>query len=1076
MVADEVEVPFAELDWSGDDQFSQWLAEDRRRGFDLAEPPLFRLALIRCGPADYQFVWTFHHTLLDGRSHRLVLEEAFAAYEAIRDGAPPSSAPVRPFREHVEWLGRQDPAAAERYWRGLLAGFEAPTRVPAAEPRPGPPPRSGEGGEDLEISPPSPLRGGGPGGRGFGVELSEQSVTLPEVVMANLKAFAAENDLTPTTLLHAAWAVLLARYSGETNVVFGGTRSGRRPDLERAGASVGLLVNTLPVRARVAADMKVSDLLAELRHQWLAGRDFDYAAPVDVQTWAGLPGGTPLYETIVVAENYDLNESLQSLGGAWAKRTVTLHESPHYPLALTVSFGSEARLRLLYDRRRTDDATAGRLLGHVRTLLEAIPNTDPSLALQACPDKPEALAKDTVTVRDLPMLTPQERQQVIFDWNDTAGDYPRDRRLEQLVDEQVDRTPDAVAVIHEGQAWTYRELDERANRLAHHLRGLGAKPGTLVGVCMNRSAEMVAAVLGILKAGAAYVPLDPAYPKERLAFLLRDTEAVALVTQVRRIGQLPEMSVPVVCIDADWPTIGLHSVERPDKKVSGTFSAAEKVPDTFLSAEDVAYIIYTSGSTGTPKGVVLRHRAVVNTIDWVNKTFGVGPGDRVLWVTSLCFDLSVYDLFGVLSAGGTVRVATGGELRDPERLLAVLAGEPITMWDSAPSLLAQLAPHFGKGREGEAPAEPAPKGSAGASPSLSKLRLVLLSGDWIPVALPDQAHSAFPNAKVVSLGGATEAAIWSNWFSVETVNPAWASIPYGRPIRNARYYLLDVHGQPAPVGVPAELYIAGDCVADGYWRRPELTAERFVSISDFRFQIADCSDQSAIRNLPSAILYRTGDLAKFWPDGTIEFLGRRDHQVKVRGFRIELGEVEATLAKHPAVEQAVAVVAPDAVGEKQLIVYAMPRPGEMAETSELRKYLATGCRSFWSRRHVMTLPALPLSASGKVDRKALPAPDRGRPPADRRGSATGCDRVRPGGRSGARCSGCGACGVHDNFFELGGHSLKAAQVVSRVRQRLGQELPLAAFFRAPTVAASARALRAGSVNDENPNSVARARR
>ena len=409
-----------------------------------------------------------------------------------------------------------------------------------------------------------------------------------------------------------------------------------------------------------------------------------------------------MYDSIVVAENYDLNESLQSLGGAWSGRTVTLHEAPHYRLTVTAGFGHETRLRLLYDRRRIDDAAAGRLLGHLRTLLEAIPD------FAAAP------------LRDLPMLTPVERQQVVYDWNATAGEYPRGQRLDRLIEAQVDRTPAAVAVIYEGQAWSYRDLDERANRLSHHLRGLGAGPGSLVGVCMNRSAEMVAAVLAILKTGAGYVPLDPAYPKDRLVFLIRDTGAVALVTQVRRIGQLPELTLPVVCIDADWPTIGLHPTDRPDRRGS---------------AEDTAYVIYTSGSTGTPKGVVLRHRAVVNTIDWVNTTFGVGPGDRLLWVTSLCFDLSVYDLFGVLSAGGTVRVATGSELRDPERLLSVLTNEPITIWDSAPSLLGQLAPHFGKAM------------------STSSLRLALLSGDWIPVRLPDQVRATFP-APASSASGA----------------------------------------------------------------------------------------------------------------------------------------------------------------------------------------------------------------------------------------------------------------------------------------------------------------------------------
>jgi amino acid adenylation domain-containing protein len=986
-VADEVEVPFEEFDWAGEPDFvanrDTWLITDRRRGFDPATPPLMRLALICHGPAEFTLVWTFHHALLDGRSHRLVLEEAFTAYEAFRDGCHPSLLPARPFAEHVAWLGRQDRAAAERYWRGMLAGFETPTPVPALKPlSPGDPP--------------------GPG---------EQVAMLPEDLTAGLKAFAAENRVTPTTLIHAAWAVMLARYTGETDVVFGGTRTGRRPALEKAGPTVGLLINTLPVRARVTADTAVLDLLADLRTQWLAGRDFDYAAPVDVQAWAVLPGGTPLFETIVVAENHGLEESLRDRGGPWAKRSVELHELPHFPLALTASAGHEFRLRLLYDRRRIDDAIAARLLAHVRTVLEALP------------------AHAAHPLRDLPMITPAERRQVLYDWNATAGDYPHDRRLEQLVEEQVDRSPDAVAVVYEGQVWTYRELDARANRLAHHLRGLGAGPGNLIGVCMNRSAEMVAAVLGILKTGAGYVPLDPAYPKERLAFLLRDTEAVALVTQVRRIEQLPEIAIPVVCIDADWPTISLHPADSIDRAAT---------------AEDVAYVIYTSGSTGTPKGVVLRHRTVVNTIDWVNTTFGVGPGDRVLWVTSLCFDLSVYDLFGVLSAGGTVRVATGSELRDPERLLAVLAGEPITIWDSAPSLLAQLAPHFGPIRDKD-----------------TKLRLVMLSGDWIPVALPDQVRAAFRSAKVIGLGGATEAAIWSNWFPVERVDPAWASIPYGRPIRNARYYLLDVHGQPAPVGVAAELYIAGDCVGDGYWNRPTLTAERFLpdpfvtsgGVVSGRWL---ASDHSPLTTRHSPRMYRTGDLARFWPDGTIELLGRRDNQVKVRGFRIELGEVEATLGKHPHVEQAVASVLPDASGEKQLVAYVVPRPGRELAACDLRKYVRERLPEYLVPAHVAPIAGVPLTANGKVDRKALPPVGRVEPSPKTEVYPTTPDEAA---LATVWCEvlGLDRVGIHDNFFELGGHSLKAAQVVSRVRQRLGRELSLAAFFRSPTIAAAARA-------------------
>ena len=347
-----------------------------------------------------------------------------------------------------------------------------------------------------------------------------------------------------------------------------------------------------------------------------------------------------------------------------------------------------------------------------------------------------------------------------------------------------------------GKTVTYRQLEDRSNRLAHYLQFLGVKPGDLVGVCLKRSTDMVAAVLAVTKVGAAYVPLDPAYPKDRLAFMLDDTTggpgSDPMVTRRSATRLIPTGSSTSTRSRPSWPSSG-----RPRRSGAHT-------PDA------VAYVIYTSGSTGRPKGVVVRHRAAVNTLDWVNRTFAVGPKDRLLFVTSLSFDLSVYDIFGVLGAGGSIRVADEHELKDPARLVEILRTEPITMWDSAPAALQQLTPFFDL-----------------AAPS-SSLKLVMLSGDWIPVTLPDQVREAFPYARVMALGGATEAAIWSNWFPVETVDPTWPSIPYGKPIRNARYHILDTDLQPVPVGVPGELHIGGLCLADGYLNRPELTAERFI--------------------------------------------------------------------------------------------------------------------------------------------------------------------------------------------------------------------------------------------------------
>ncbi len=976
-VVENVELPFIAFDADAA-TFSDWLGEDRARGFDPASAPLARAALVRIGTNDCRLVFTFHHALLDGRSHRIVLETAFAAYEAFRDDTHPSIVPGRPFADHLAWLDGQPLDGAEAYYRNMLRGFQSPTPLPDIRPQ------SDTGGNSVAA----------------------------HVPIAPIAAFAAKRGLTLAAIVQAAWAVALGRYAGQDDVVFGSTRSGRRPEIDGVASTVGLLINTLPIRAKPDPERPLDDFLRVIRRKSLDVRPFDHAPPTAVQEWSEVPAGSPLYETIVVVENYRLNEAMRGLGGSWENRSVELHESPHYAFALAAAAGiCELELRLHYDGSRVEAGTAKLLLDHVARLIVNAP---------AFADRP---------LRNWPMLTDAERAQRAA-WNDTTGDYPSQKCVHHLFEDWVARTPDAAAVIHEGVAWTYRELDARANCLAWHLRGLGIGPGRIVAVCMNRSADMVVAVLGILKAGAAYVPFDPAYPKERIAFILADTQAAALVTQVRRLERLPDVATPVVCIDADWPTVSLHSADRPPCEIG---------------PEAMAYVIYTSGSTGTPKGVVMRHRAVVNTLDWVNRTFNVGPDDRVLWVTSLCFDLSVYDIFGVLAAGGSVRVASGSELRDPEQLAAILTDEPITLWDSAPPLLAQLAPHFGKARD------------------RASLRLVLLSGDWIPVALPDKVRAAFPGVEVVSLGGATEAAIWSNYYRIGAVNPAWTSIPYGRPIRNARYYLLDHHGQPAPIGVAAELYIGGVCLADGYWGRPDLTAERFVVHTP----------SSGLRGTslgtrtpePGMRLYRTGDRARYWPDGTIELLGRIDQQVKIRGFRVEPGEVEAALAAHPAIAATVVVPVAGADGERELSAYVVPAANRSVDVAALRRYLADRLPPYLVPAHVVAMPALPLNDNGKVDRAALPAPTRRGSPVNGYVAPRDALEVALAGVW-ADVLGVERVGVHDNFFDLGGHSLKAAQAAARVRRLLRRDLPLAAFFRNPTVAGCRLAL--GPVSADEP--------
>ncbi|HEX5715599.1 MAG TPA: amino acid adenylation domain-containing protein, partial [Thermoanaerobaculia bacterium] len=561
----------------------------------------------------------------------------------------------------------------------------------------------------------------------------------------------------------------------------------------------------------------------------------------------------------------------------------------------------------------------------------------------------------------------------------------------------------------------YRELDERASRLASHLMSLGVCPGSLVGIHLRRSLHMLPALLAVFKAGAAYVPQEVGHPPARLRWLLEALEISCVLTETAQLGSLPAVD-HVICLD------------REEIRPIGPIGR-------MASPDDLAYVIFTSGSTGTPKGVMVRHRPVVNLIRWAHRTFDFSPADRVLFVTSLSFDLSVFDVFGLLAAGGSIRIATEEEVREPERLLRALAEEPITFWDSAPAALEQTVPFL-----------------SGMNPETHPaLRLVFLSGDWIPVTLPDRVRARFPGARVVSLGGATEATVWSNVFPIGEVDPSWTSIPYGRPIDNARYHVLDGRLAPCPVGVPGDLHIGGGCLANGYAREPELTADRFLP-DPWSF-------------VPGGRLYRTGDRARYRPDGNLEFLGRRDHQVKIRGFRIELGEVEAALSAHPAVREAVVVACADKAGGHRLVAYAVFH-GEAPDVGALRGFLEERLPGPFVPSVFVALDRLPLTPNGKVDRRALPAPEAG---AEAKTGLAG-PRVPVGPRSAhermiaaiwQEVLQVGKVGVHDNFFDLGGHSLLAAQVHARLLVALGRELSMVDLFRHPTIAALARFLTDG---------------
>ena len=960
--------------------------------FDLARGPMLRARLLRLGAEEHVLVVVTHHVAFDG-SVGIFFRELTALYDAFARGwaSPLPQLPIQ-YADFAVW--QRDRLQGElldaqlAWWRERLAGAPPALQLPVARPVP---------------------RVRTDRGEGF-------RFAFPRELSGRVRELARAEGATVFMALLAAWDALLHRYTGESDLLVG-TPIQVRTRAETEGL-IGCFTNTVVVRASAEGNPTFRELLRRVRDASLgafAHGEVPFERLVDELHPERDPGQNPLFQVMFVVHPGATAAELR-MGEVAVSPVPTDTGRSRLSILLGMTDADDGLTGVLeYSMDLFDHAAVERMVGHFRALLEA------------------AVAAPETRLLDLPLLSEMETRRLVHEWNDTDGDYPRGVCIHQLFEARAAGTPDAVAVVCGERTLTYGEVEREANRLAHRLRGLGVGPGVYVGVHLERSAEMVPALLGILKAGGVYVPVEPGHPPARMAAVLGSLEAAVVVTQTAHAGVLaalaPELPSlrDLVCVDrggspalpADGPVRAWMQEETdalPDAPV-----------DSGVGADDLAYVIFTSGSTGAPKGVMVRHAPAVNLIDWVNGTFGVGPADRVLFVTSLSFDLSVYDVFGLLAAGGSVRVATADETRDPERLVRILAEEPVTFWDSAPAALQQLVPFFGA----EEPAA---------------LRLVFLSGDWIPVALPDQVRRRFAGAEVVSLGGATEATVWSNFHRVGVVDPDWTSIPYGRPMRNARYYVLDEAMRPAPTGVAGDLYIGGEVLAEGYAAAPELTAVKFVP--------------DPFGGTPGARIYRTGDRARFWWDGTMEFLGRLDAQVKVRGFRIELGEIETALCGHPALRDVVVAAREDEPRVKRLVAYVVPDAGaEAPPAADLRAWLRERLPEYMVPSAFVPLDTLPVTPNGKLDRKALPAPQQDAPRAEHGYEAPRTDAERALAAIWAETLRVETVGVHDNFFELGGDSILSIQVVARAAAA-GMKISPQLVFRNQTVAELALAAQA----------------
>ncbi len=937
------------------------LIEEPRLPYHLETEPGIRATLLRLGPREHVFILMMHHLVCDWSSEGVLWRELSALYRA-GCGGQALELPALPIQhgDYAAWeqqrMTRKELAEDLAYWEENLGGAPALLELPTDRPRPSVNTYKG----------------------------ARQRFRFPASLVQALRECSRREKVSLFTLFTAGLEVLLYRYTGQEDILVGIPLADRdRPELQSV---IGFLLHTHVLRTQLGGELSFRELLARVQKGVLdlyAHRAVPFEQVVSrVQRERNL-SYSPLFQVMINWRDRDQQLSFIGLEGLEVESLLAETRTSKFDLTLMLTDDLEAIwLEMEYSTELFDPARIERMVGHYQTLLEAV---------AAEPDQ---------RLSELPLLTSAERHQLLVEWNQTQQDYPRNKCVHELFEEQVERTPEAVAVVFEDKQLTYRQLNERANQLARHLQGLGVGPDTLVGICVERSLEMVVGLLGILKAGGTYVPLDPEYPKERLAFMFEDAGVGVLLTQAHLTASLPPHQARIVRLDADWPRIveeGVGNVTSP------------------VTPEHLAYMIYTSGSTGRPKGAMNTHVAIVNRLLWMQDAYRLTPLDRVLQKTPFSFDVSVWEFFWPLLTGAKLIVAVPGGHKDGAYLANLIRQEKITTAHFVPSMLSAFLEQ------------------GGSESSCASLKRVICSGEALSFELQQRFFSLLP-AELHNLYGPTEAAVDVTYWGCERESRL-RTVPIGRPIANTQIHILDRHFQPVPIGVPGELHIGGIGLARGYHNRPELTAEKFIP--------------DPFRSEPRARLYKTGDLARYLPNGAIEYLGRLDHQVKIRGFRIELGEIESVLAGLAGVREAVVVAREDVPGDKRLVAYLTAKDGEPSKVSELRGLLQAKLPEYMVPSAFVTLDRFPLTPNGKVDRKALPQPDQARaadafvPP----GTPTEVSLAKIWGE----VLGLKQAGLHDNFFESGGHSLLATRAASRASAAFQVDLTLHTLFEHPTL-------------------------
>jgi amino acid adenylation domain-containing protein len=955
--------------WSQDD-IGNWLGEESDRPFDLEQGPLLRFHLLinhnttdTLATKEHIFLITLHHIVVDFWSLEILISELRILYEAITKSVEPSMpAHNCQYRDYVKWSEQMLAGAfGERlwnYWSKQLSGELPVLNLPTDRPRPAIQTYNG----------------------------ASCFFALEDKLLQELIELAKRKGVSLYTIFLAALQVLLLRYTNQEDILIGSAMVNRsRLEFEKI---VGYFTNPVVLRTDLSGNPTFQELLGRARSCVLDALDHqDYPFPLLVERLQPVrdPSYSPLYQVAFAWDRSHENEEMSFIesDGLIVETLIPGAKGAAFDLTLTIlDVPGALKGTWNYNTDLFDASTIERMTGHFVTLLSGI------------------VANPMEHLAQLPLLTQVEQQQLLVEWNNTQADYPRDRCIHQLFEEQVELTPDAVAVVFDNQQLTYHQLNCRANQLAHYLQRLGVGSEVLVGICLERSIEMVVGLLGILKTGGAYVPLDPTYPTERLGYMLEDSNVQVLLTLAQLVKSLPKHKARIVCLDTNWEQIVIESDSNP---ISG------------VAPDNLAYVIYTSGSTGKPKGAMNTHQGICNRLLWMQETYQLTTADCILQKTPFSFDVSVWEFFWPLLTGARLVVAKPDGHKDSPYLVNLILEQQITTLHFVPSMLQVFLEEQGLLR-------------------CSCLKRTFCSGEALPKKLQERFFARL-SCELHNLYGPTEAAIDVTFWQCKPESNL-STVPIGRPIANTQIYILDRYLQYVPVGVAGELYIGGHGLARGYLNRPDLTQEKFIP--------------NPFSNQPGSRLYKTGDKARYLSDGNIEFLGRIDNQVKIRGFRIELEEIEAAIAQHLGVRETMVVAREDIPNRKYLAAYIVCSQSNTPTLRELRSFLKEKLPDYMIPGAFVMLDALPLTPNGKVDRRALIAPEfqpelqqslvAPRTPIEEMLASIWADVLK-----------IEQVGVHNNFFELGGHSLLATQVISRIHKTFTVELPLSTLFEAPTI-------------------------